>query len=251
MTYCVALELQDGLVFVSDSRTNAGPDQVSVYSKMYHWGRGAERQIVLLSAGNLATTQAVAARIERDIDEAAATHLFTTTDLNATADYIGQVSREEQAKHTGSPRNQGFKPEASFILGGQIVGRPPQLHLIYPEGNHIRPSHSAPFLQIGEIKYGKPILDRIIRPDTPVEHALRCVLVSMDSTIRSNATVGPPVEVLLYRRDRLALDGYLSLDADDPYLALLRRRWNEKLMEAFEALPMVDLERMTTPPERL
>ena len=251
MTYCVAVKLQSGLIFVSDSRTNAGVDQVNTYSKLYTWGVAGERQVVLLSAGNLATTQAVAQRISREIAEAEDPNVLTIQRMDEVADYVGRVSREEQARHSSeSPVTAGFNPEATFILGGQIAGQPSALYLIYPQGNHIVPSDSAPFLQIGEVKYGKPILDRIIRPDTPVEDALRCALVSMDSTMRSNATVGPPIELLLYRNDSLVLDSYLRLEQEDPYLSELRQSWNQNLLAAFRALPMVDMMRLGAPPAR-
>ncbi len=251
MTYCVAVKLQGSLIFVSDSRTNAGVDQVNTYSKLYTWGIDGERQVALLSAGNLATTQAVAQRLRREMDDPASeTSLLSLQRMDEVADYVGRVSREEQSRHADGGQVAGFNPEATFILGGQIKGQPSELYLIYPQGNHIRPSDSSPFLQIGEVKYGKPILDRIIRPDTPLEDAVRCALVSMDSTMRSNATVGPPIELLIYADDTLRLQSYLRLGQDDPYLAELRLSWNQNLLNAFRALPMVDMDRLEPPPQR-
>ncbi len=250
MTYCLAAKLDAGLVFVSDSRTNAGPDQVNAYGKMYTWGIPGQCQFVLLSAGNLATTQQVAARVYRDIENAAVPNLLGTAHMEDAANHIGTLMREEQLRHCGAPLNQGFNPEVTFIFGGQIAGRGPELYLIYPQRNFILPPDSAPFLQIGEIKYGKPILDRVIRADTPLEEVLLCSLVSMDSTIRSNATVGPPVDAVMYYRDSLILDRYISLAGDDPYWDALRRCWNERLLAAVRVLPPIEYERLGPAPER-
>ena len=218
MTYCVAITIDQGLVFCSDSRTNAGADQVSTYGKMHTFGRDGERQIVLLSAGNLATTQAVLARLRRD---------------------IGQVLRRQDDKHGAAVARAGFSAEASFIIGGQIGSNPARLFLVYPQGNFITTSEQTPFLQIGETKYGRPLLDRIIRPTTSLDDAARAALVSMDSTIRSNVTVGPPVELLSYVCDSLILDSYLCLREDDDYLLEIKRAWNEKITQAFNELPAI------------
>jgi putative proteasome-type protease len=238
MTYCLAIALDQGLIFTSDSRTNAGIDQVSTYSKMHTFGReGGDRQFVLLSAGNLATTQGVVARLRRDMEYGAPVSLFTVEDLHEAAEYLGQVNSGQRAKHIDSLAMSGFSSEATFILGGQIGGRPPGIYLIYPQGNYITASRETSFLLIGESKYGKPILDRIINPATPLEDAARCSLVSMDSTMRSNATVGPPIELLVYERDSLRLEHRWRMEADDPYLQSLRKGWDEKLKEAFRDLP--------------
>ncbi len=242
MTYCIAIKLQDHLVFTSDSRTNAGPDQVDVYSKMRTWGLPGHRQFVLLSAGNLATTQAVVSRIQRDIDEKAAKNLLTLDYMGDVADYVGALSVEEQVRHTETANQGSFSSEATFLLGGQIAGQEPDIFLIYPQGNHITCSETAPFLQIGEVKYGKPILDRIIRPETTLEDAIRCGLVSMDSTMRSNVTVGPPIEVAATQRDVLDCIKRYRLEEDDPYLRSLHQAWGEKLMEAFTELPRLELD---------
>lgn len=241
MTYCIAIKLQDHLVFTSDSRTNAGPDQVNVYSKMHNWGLPGHRQFVMLSAGNLATTQAVVTRLQRDIDEKSARNLLTIEYMDDVADYVGSVSVEEQARHTDTVNQGSFRSEATFLLGGQIAGQEPGIFLIYPQGNHITCSETAPFLQIGEVKYGKPILDRIIRPETTLNDAVRCSLVSMDSTMRSNVTVGPPIEVALMRRDALDCLKRYRFDEDDSYLRTLHQVWGEKLMQAFTELPQPEL----------
>ena len=222
MTYCLAIRTDQGLVFASDSRTNAGADQVSTFSKMHKF-EGSDRVFCLLSSGNLATTQAVLR-------------------MAGAAEYLGALSRAEQRKHK-SKRDDSFTPEASFILGGQIHGRKHQIYLIYPEGNYIAATVQTPYLQIGELKYGKPILDRIINDDLSLELAARCALVSMDSTLRSNVTVGPPIELLIYETNSMKFDQRLVLQEDNPYLGQLRLAWQEGLKTTFERLPAVPFKR--------
>lgn len=242
MTYCLAIAVEDGLVFCSDSRTNAGPDRVSTYSKMHRFSVAYDRSLVLLSAGNLATSQAVVAQIQRDLEEDAEFNILKARYVADVADYVGELNVREQQKYSGNNApGAGFNASATFILGGQIKGHSPALYLVYPEGNHITVSEIYPYLQIGETKYGKPILDRIIRPDTPHETAMRCALVSMDSTTRSNATVGPPLECLFYRRDSLRpFERYFSLEEHHPYLAELRQSWDDNIRDAFNRLPSLE-----------
>lgn len=239
MTYCLAITVDQGLVFCSDSRTNAGADQVSTYGKMHTFSRDGERQIVLLSAGNLATTQAVLAQIRRDVEDKEAASLMTASGMEDAADYLGQVLRKQDDKHGAAVARAGFSAEASFIIGGQIGEQPASLFLVYPQGNFITTSEQTPFLQIGETKYGRPLLDRIVRPATSLDEAARAALVSMDSTIRSNVTVGPPVELLCYVTASLVLDSYLRLSEDDEYLLEIKRAWNEKITSAFNELPAI------------
>jgi len=243
MTYCVGISLNAGLVFASDSRTNAGSDHVSRYGKMHTFGIKGERQFVILSAGNLATTQAVLTQIFREFRDDSDSLLAKTQYMNEVADYIGDVSRKQQNQASdGESVNAGFSPSVSFILGGQIRGEPASLHLIYPEGNHITTSAATRYLQVGEIKYGKPILDRIIESDTSLEDAVRCALVSMDSTMYSNVTVGPPIDTLIYERDSFVLNHYMQFDESHPYLLELRDGWAENIRNAFRALPRFNWE---------
>jgi len=237
MTYCLAISINEGIVFASDSRTNAGPDQVSTYGKMYTFGTEGERQIALLAAGNLATTQAVITELKRDIEDQVETNVLTAATLPDVAEYVGRVTYEQEQKHSSEISRAGFTAEATFILGGQIGTDPHKLFLLYPQGNFISSSEQTPFLQIGETKYGKTILDRIVDLDMDLNEAARCALVSMESTIKSNATVGPPIELLRYEADRLDFSGYLHLEADDPYLAELMRAWDARLHEAFSQVP--------------
>lgn len=235
MTYCVAVAVEEGLVFVSDSRTNAGADQIGKHGKMEWFFGDGERFFVVLSAGNLATTQSVITSLKRDIKKGVRPSLATAADLDEGAEYLGLTSAEEQKKHRDPDSN--FAPEASFIFGGQIRGQPPGIFLVYPEGNYVRASQEAPYLQIGETKYGKPILDRIIRTDTDILDALKCTLVSMDSTLHSNATVGPPIDTMVYRADTLSKGWHEVLEENHPYLVKIREGWTEQINAAFQALP--------------
>lgn len=235
MTYCVAIRMDSGLCFISDSRTNAGVDNVSTYSKMFTFGNENERQIAIVSAGNLATTQGVIGQIKRDIKQASQTSLLTVPTLEDAADYVGAISLEQQEKHTGG----GAKYEASFIIGGQISGQKHGAYLIYPQGNHITTSIDTSYLQIGESKYGKPILDRIVGPDISLETAALCGLVSMDSTMRSNLTVGPPIEVLMYEEGSMKVDKRYRFEESSEYLRQLNSSWDERLREAFNNLPPI------------
>jgi putative proteasome-type protease len=235
MTYCVAIRIDAGLCFVSDSRTNAGVDNISTYSKMYSFEDPGRRQLVVLSSGNLATTQGVIAQVKKDIKKRAAQNLTNLESLEDIADYIGEISVEHQEKHTG-----GGKPfEASFIVGGQIRGQKHGAFLIYPQGNHITTSRDTPFLQIGESKYGKPILDRMISPELTLETAALCGLVSMDSTMRSNLSVGPPIEVLMYPLDSYNGQHRYRFEESSEYLRQLHAAWDERLKEAFGNLPPI------------
>jgi putative proteasome-type protease len=240
MTYCLAIKVDEGLVFASDSRTNAGVDHVSTYSKMhaFNW---SDRFFVLLSSGNLATTQAVVKRIRADAEDAGAPSLRTVADMDAAANYVGKISTDIQ--RTQVERNTTTSRfEATFIFGGQISAGEHAIFLVYPQGNYIHESSEHPFLQVGETKYGKPILDRAIRPNTPLELAGRCALVSINSTIRSNLTVGPPVELLLYEKDSLRDGRRLVLTEDNPFYRALSDAWNEGIRHALNGLPPFEWE---------
>lgn len=238
MTYCVAISLDEGLVLTSDSRTNAGIDQVSVYSKMFKFDTSPDRSLVILSAGNLATTQCVLEQVQRDVREEQLVNINTTDYLSDTADYIGEILSSRIRRYSENEQS-GFSPEATLLLAGQINGSPPQVFQIYPQGNHITTSHDTPYLQIGESKYGKPVLDRFIQMETSLIDAATCSLISMDSTMKSNAGVGPPIEVLIYKTDSFNLDQQYRFDAEDPYLIELRKEWQNKLSQAFTAMPRI------------
>ena len=236
MTYCLAITVDKGLVFASDSRTNAGVDHLSTYTKMFTFGIEGERAFVVLTAGNLATTQSVIAQLKRDIKQGNVPNFNTVPDMTEAADYLGQLSSAQQQKHVQTSAGTSFDASATFILGGQIAGGSHCVYMIYPEGNFITATPENPYQQIGEIKYGKPILDRIITRKTSLEQAALCALVSMDSTMRSNATVGPPLDVLLYEKDCLSVRRHFMFQADDPYLLEIKAAWDQKLKEAFAEL---------------
>jgi putative proteasome-type protease len=243
MTYCLAINVNEGIVFASDSRSSAGVDYIRTCSKMHRFFWAGDRIVVLLSAGNLATTQAVVNAIQRDLDNPKAKfNLLKARHLFDIADYIGDLSQQEQQHHGPAVEKSGGSAAASFILGGQVKGRDHDIYLIYPEGNYISTSSDTPYLQIGENKYGKPILDRVITMDSSLNDAARCALVSLDSTMRSNISVGPPFELSMYIGDSLEEPRQLSLKLASPYYKSLQKSWNEGLKRAFARLPRFDWE---------
>lgn len=246
MTYCLAIKVREGLVFASDSRTNAGVDHVSTYSKMHSFSWPGNRFFVLLSSGNLATTQAVVKRMKADADDLGATSLQTVANMDAAASYVGKVSTDiQRIQAQRDTANTNF--EATFLFGGQIGVGEPAIFLVYPQGNCIHESSEYPFLQAGETRYGKPILDRAIRADTPLELAGRCALVSLNSTIRSNLTVGPPIELLLYPTGSLNGLHHLVLNENDPFYRAVNDSWNEGLRLALNSLPPFEWEERLKP----
>lgn len=243
MTYCLAITLTEGIVFAADSRSNAGVDYVTTYSKMHTFKPAPDRFFVLLSAGSLATTQEVVSRIRVDITEGNnQPNLVTVKELFEAAHYVGQMSRRVQESHAAALNQRGVSGDATFILGGQIQGRPHGIFMIYTEGNYISASEETPYLQIGETKYGKPVLDRLISSRLSLEEAARCSIMSIDSTIQANMTVGPPIELTLYRRDRLTEAQHLSLKRNDPFYKAMRKGWHDGLIQAFRHLPRFDWE---------
>lgn len=243
MTYCIAIKVDEGLVFAADTRTSAGVDDVRTYNKMHTFCFPGDRVFVLMSAGNLATTQAVLTAIKRGIDtDAAGPSLRNLPTMFDVAEYIGGLSQRAQKQVAGDSSSSSPNVETTFILGGQIGDEQPHLYLIYPLGNYISASPESPFLQIGEHKYGKPILDRIIRPGVRLEDAARCALVSLDSTMRSNLSVGPPVDLALVPDGTLNISHQMRLDTETPYYRHLKEGWAQKLEEVFSELPRFDWE---------
>jgi putative proteasome-type protease len=210
---------------------------------MHIYNLGEDRMICLLSAGNLATSQAVVAQIDNDLEDEAEESLLTCRKMVDVANYVSRVSREQQSAASDSTGDADVNTSVSFIVGGQIEGSKPSIYMIYSAGNFISVSEETRYLQIGESKYGKPILDRILRADTSLEDAARCALVSMDSTMRANATVGPPVEVLVYENDTFESDHYIKLTEEDSYLTTLRKAWSSAITAAFANLPQFEWEK--------
>jgi putative proteasome-type protease len=241
MTYCLAINTDAGFVLCSDSRTNAGFDDVSIYRKLHTFVWPGNRVFALLSAGNLATTQMVIKRFNTDVENGSVPNLFTVNTMNEAADYVASVSTGVQNLHlVRDGGNASY--EATFILAGQIGQARHETLMIYSQGNYIHESDAHPFLQIGETKYGKPILDRVIRRDTFLERAGRCALVSMNSTMRSNVTVGPPIDLLIYEKNSLNFTRHLHLNEDDPFAKQISESWNEGLVQALQNLPRFDWE---------
>jgi putative proteasome-type protease len=235
MTYCVGITLDEGLIFASDSRTNAGIDNFATFCKMTVFERPGDRVLVLLSSGNLAGTQAVINVLRQRGDNPGIANIWNAKTMFDTAMLVSDAMREidrRDAPHLESP---GFN--ASFILGGQIRGEPPRLFRLYSEGNFIEASEDTLFFQTGENKYGKPILDRVIKPSTTLADAAKCALVSFDSTMRSNLSVGRPIDLICYGRDSLEVKMRRRLDEGDPYFDALSQQWSAGVRTVFSQLP--------------
>ncbi|RDV25956.1 peptidase [Alteromonas aestuariivivens] len=244
MTYCLAIKVNKGLVFASDSRTNAGVDYIATYSKMRRYAWPGERACVLLTSGSLATSQAVMNAINRDLEHPKPEFsLRSGKHLHEVAQYIGRLSQAEQQRHAKAMEKSGNSAESSFIFGGQIEGQEPEIYMIYPQGNFIAASPETPYLQIGENKYGKPILDRIISPQTCVEDAARCAIVSLDSTIRSNISVAAPIELAIHTTNKIEEPYHQSFNNNSKFYKSLQKQWNEGLKRAFNRLPRFDWEK--------
>jgi putative proteasome-type protease len=237
VTYCIAIRLDEGLVFVADTRTNAGVDNVNTYRKMHVLTPAPDRLFVLQSAGNLATTQEVLDRIRRDLDSGAETSLATVAHLFEAALYVGRLSQEVARGHANAFSNPR-DATATFILGGQVGDETPDVLLVYPEGNYIRASEERPFLQIGESKYGKFLLEVGVHEDVDMVTALKVALSSMISTARANLSVGPPYDVGIYLPGSHALD-HFRVAAGSPALVRLERFWSERLVDGMNQLPAI------------
>ncbi len=238
MTYCVGLLVDTGLVMLSDSRTNAGVDQINIFRKMATFQKPNDRVLVLLSSGNLAITQAVVNLLhEASEDPTKPARIYAAKNMFSVARVIGEALREIHQRDADMLKEQGHDFNANFILGGQIHGEEPRLFHIYSAGNFIESSIDTPYFQIGESKYGKPIIDRVISRSSSLAQAAKCALVSMDSTIRSNLSVGPPLDLAIIRRDEYKLATHISIDLENEYFKMIRTRWGYALQEVFAELP--------------
>jgi putative proteasome-type protease len=240
MTYCVALRLRDGLVMLSDTRTNAGVDNIATFAKMHVVEAPGERVIALMTSGNLAITQAVVHHVTDGFKSPSSGQIETLQKVPSmfrAAQLAGEAMREVFGTYGAAMEAQNIKFEASLLLGGQIKDRHMRLFEIYAAGNFIEASEDTPFLQIGEHKYGKPILDRAVSYKMELYDAIKLVLVSMDSTLRSNLTVGLPIDLLVYKKDALKVDIRRRLTEDDPYFRKVREDWSTALREAYLRMP--------------
>lgn len=238
MTYCVGIKFDRGLAFMSDTRTNAGIDSISTFRKMFTWSKPGERVIVLLAAGNLATTQAVVSLLDErsKAPSERMPSLLETPSMFQTARVVGNLVKEVIASSAPAGQSQDAFG-ASFILGGQIKGSEPRLFMIYPEGNFIEAGSDTPFFQIGEAKYGKPILIRAYDRKMSFEEAAKLLMVSFDSTLKSNLSVGMPLDMLFYERDSFQIGFQKRITSDDPYFRTISDGWSNALRTAFGSLP--------------
>jgi putative proteasome-type protease len=239
MTYCVGLKIDRGLVFMSDTRTNAGMDSISTFKKMHVWEDPGERVIVLMSAGNLATTQAVVSLLDertKAVADRRAT-LLETPSMYQTARMVGDTVKEVIASSSPAGEKADSYFNASFILGGQIKGSLPRLFMIYPEGNFIESTDDTPFFQIGETKYGKPIIIRAYERTASLAETVKLLLVSFDSTLKSNLSVGLPLDLLFYEKDAFQVSLKKRIGQDDQYYRTISDGWSNALKTAFGSLP--------------
>jgi putative proteasome-type protease len=234
MTYCVGVLLEEGIVLGSDSRTHAGVDDFASFCKMTVFERVGERVLVLLSSGSLAGTQAVIGVLTQQADDAGILSARTMFDV---ARVVSDAMRAIDRRDSEHLEKHDLTFNASFILGGQIRGERMRLFRIYAAGNFIEAGADTPFFQTGEAKYGKPIIDRVITPATSLSDAAKCVLVSFDSTMHSNLSVGMPIDLLCYERDALVVNKRRRFEQGDPYFAALSKKWSEGVRAAFKELP--------------
>ncbi|MDX2231784.1 MAG: proteasome-type protease [Leptolyngbyaceae cyanobacterium bins.349] len=248
MTYCLGILTKFGLVMAADSRTNAGVDYISTHQKLFDFSQPGDRVLLVCTAGNLSITQATLTLLQRDLNAQAETNLHTLPSLYEIARYIGAKAREMQDQDRPWLERDRIDSQCTFLLGGQVKGEEPGLFLIYSQGNCIQASKDTPFLQIGEAKYGKPILDRILSFDTSLNAAAKCALLSIDSTMKSNISVGPPINLAMYETNRFKIRYELKLRLGTPYLAQIRQMWEIALREAFDNMPDIDWEHQSISP---
>ena len=233
MTYCVGIKVNEGMVFASDRRTNAGLDNFNSYSKMYVHN-SIERNIIILTSGNLATSQAVFNSIGKDLeDDKNGNNLNNLFNLNEIAKYIGRLN----VKHSSPDgiNQETIELGSTFIVGGHIKDQESELYLVYPQGNFIKSSEFKPYLVIGEIKYGKPILDRVVKSDTYLGDAARCALISMDSTMKADLSVGPPIDLVVYKNNLSKIVYQQSLEINDDDYQYISKQWEKGIFEIFKS----------------
>jgi len=236
MTYCIGMRLDDGLVFLSDSRTNAGVDQISTFRKMTVFEHPGERLMVLLSAGNLAITQAVQ-HIVCERQSPGQSSLWNAAGMLEAVRVVGEAVREVRDRDAAALNESGVEFTCSFIFGGQIRGESMRLFHVYAAGNFIEATPENPYFQIGEAKYGKPIIDRVVSPSTPLGEAAKCALISMDSTLRSNISVGLPLDLLVYEAGQLRVTKFVQIDHENEYMQMIRNTWGARLRQVFSEIP--------------
>lgn len=236
MTYCCAMRLKDGLVLISDTRTNAGVDHISVFRKLYTFGIEGERFIAIQTSGNLATTQAVIGHLKNQLVLKQEPNLYSVNTMFELAELVGHTLKRVISDVTSDPQEQS-NYYCSILLGGQILGEDMQLYNIYPQGNFISATSDTPFFQIGESKYGKPILDRALSYETLLPNAMRFGLISFDSTLRSNVSVGLPLDCVIYKKNSFKIPVGKRIYEEDPYFVKISREWSDILKSGLNSLP--------------
>lgn len=240
MTYCVAIKLDAGLVFLSDSRTNAGLDQISTFRKMIVYEKPDDRFMVLLSAGNLSISQSVREILQieqlKETEDSEPITIWNAKSMFDAARVLGSAVRHVYDRDAQALKQSGVDFNVSLIFGGQIKGEGMRLFQMYSAGNFIEATPETPYFQVGESKYGKPVLDRVLMPSLPLDEAAKCALVSMDSTLKSNLSVGLPLDLVVYEADRLESDKVVCIDSDNPYFQMLHGNWGHKLREVFDSI---------------
>lgn len=237
MTYCLGIVTRSGLVIGADSRTNAGVDYISTYRKLFDLSVPGQRVILICTSGNLSITQAVMNALHRDLKIGESENVHSLPTMYEIACYIGKKIREVQEIERPWLERDHIDYKCTLLLGGQILGEQTELYMIYSQGNCIQAAPETPFLQIGETKYGKPIMDRILTYETSVEDAAKCALLSIDSTMKSNISVGPPINLVMYQADSFVVKHQLSLKPGDRYLEDIRKQWEHSIRMAFEQTP--------------
>jgi putative proteasome-type protease len=241
MTYCIGILLKDGIVLASDSRTNAGVDNFAKFCKMTVFERAGDRVLILLSSGNLAGTQAVISLLKQRSDVMdGPPNLWTARTMFDVVVLVSDAVRDVERRDAPSLESGSISFNASFIVGGQLKGEPPRLFRTYAEGNFIEAGDDTPFLQTGEAKYGKPIIDRVVAPNTTLADATKCILVSFDSTMRSNLSVGMPIDLVCYERDSLEVRKRRRFNEGDAYFTALSAHWSEGVRKVFRELPELE-----------
>lgn len=233
MTYCVAIKLNSGMVFLSDTRTNAGVDLVNRFRKMTVFETAGERMIVLMTAGNLSISQSVVQYLMQQSSSDESRTLWNVSNMFQAARLVGEAIRKVHADDAEVMKEFGVEFNVSFIVGGQIGNEAMRLFQVYAAGNFIEATNENPYFQIGEAKYGKPIVDRVVTPETPLDEAAKCALISMDSTLRSNISVGLPLDLLCYEKDTLAVTKFTQITQDNQYYQMISRTWGQRLREVF------------------
>ncbi len=235
MTYCVAMRLNAGLVFLSDSRTNAGVDHIGTFRKMSVFENPGDRMMVLMTAGNLSISQSIRQTVAEYLSPDG-TSIWTASSMVEAAQIVGDAIRQVHQRDAKALEQFGIDFNVSMIFGGQIRGERCRLFQMYAAGNFIESHDENPYFQIGEAKYGKPIIDRVITPATPLDEAAKCALISMDSTLRSNISVGFPLDLLVYDKDALAVGRFVTIDEKNQYFQMIRSTWGKQLKSVFEGI---------------